>query len=85
MQKLFYGEHLLATVIRDPLFSGLFRIQFNQGAISDLANLTRAKDAAETVIERGPPPRDRRHLRWQAPEGPLKARRQARRAIGGRR
>jgi hypothetical protein len=39
----------LATVIPDDLWPGLYRIRFDDGAISDVTNLSRAKDAARTV------------------------------------
>jgi hypothetical protein len=82
--KLYYGEHLLATIVPDSLWQGLFRIDFFRGPISDLGNLARIKDAAESIAERGPPPRNRQHLRWKPSETPLKAKGQAHRAIRGR-
>jgi hypothetical protein len=50
----------LATVIPDDLWPGLYRIHFNDGAISDVCNLTRAKDAAVAITDRYG-----RAFRWQ--------------------
>jgi hypothetical protein len=55
----------IATVIPDRQHPDLFRINWPSGETSDIANLTRAKDAAEIAAERGPPPRNRRDLRWK--------------------
>jgi hypothetical protein len=35
------------------------------GRCSDMANLSRAKDAAAAIAERGPPPRNRRRFHWK--------------------
>ena len=66
-----HGSRSLLIVIADPVWAGMYRIQWPDGTLSDLANLTRIKDAAEAITERGPPSRNRRDLCWkQAGEPP---------------
>jgi len=43
----------------------MWRIQWPDGGTSDMTNLTRAKDAAAAICERGPPRRARRLLQWK--------------------
>ena len=45
---LYYGNNRnpLLTVERDSEYTGMYRIRFPDGGLSDMANLTRAKDAA---------------------------------------
>jgi hypothetical protein len=57
------GKKPLARVISDV--SGLWRIEWPDGILSDIVNLSRAKDAAAEVMDRGPPRRDRRRFRWK--------------------
>ena len=59
------GTRSLATVIPDAQWPGMWRIAWPDGRISDMANLSRAKDAAMAIAERGPPRRDARHLHWK--------------------
>jgi hypothetical protein len=40
---------LLATVEPDALWAGIFRVRFRDGHLTDLINLTRAKDAAVSL------------------------------------
>jgi hypothetical protein len=54
----------LATIIPDVVHPGMYRVWAN-GQLSDLANLTRAKDAAFLIAQRGPPHRGRNGLHWQ--------------------
>jgi hypothetical protein len=54
----------LATVIPDVVHRGMWRV-WADGHLSDLGNLTRAKNAAFLIARRGPPPRDRHVLHWQ--------------------
>jgi hypothetical protein len=48
---LFHGNNrnLLLTVEPDSKYAGMYRIRFPDGGLSDMANLTRAKDAAVTL------------------------------------
>jgi hypothetical protein len=55
----------LAVVAPDDL-CGLYRIYFDHGAISDLGNLSRVKDAATLVAADGPPRRNPDHLHWKS-------------------
>jgi hypothetical protein len=40
------GRNPLVTVEPDSKYSGMYRIRFSDGGLSDMVNLTRAKDAA---------------------------------------
>jgi hypothetical protein len=70
--NLHYGsaKHPIAEVIPDKAWPGMWRVKTADGWLSDMANLSRAKDAAVAIAERGPPARDAKLLRWQtAPLG----------------
>ena len=67
-----YGsaKHPVAEVVPDKTYPGMWRVRTPDGWLSDMANLTRAKDAAMAIAERGPPARNRQRLHWQiAPVG----------------
>ena len=40
---------LLATVDPDRQWAGMYRVRFRDGHLTDMANLTRAKDAAASL------------------------------------
>jgi hypothetical protein len=40
---------LLATVVPDPDWDGMWRVRMPNGNVSDRVNLTRAKDAAQLL------------------------------------
>jgi hypothetical protein len=63
---LHYGsaQSPLATVVPDNRWPGMWRIAWPDGRITDMVNLSRAKDAAGAIVERGPPARNRKALRW---------------------
>ena len=75
-QVLFYGDARtpLARVVPDNDHPSLWRIHWPDGRTSTPANLTRAKDAASAIAERG---RDHRRLHWQQDrsDSPREARR----------
>ena len=50
----------IALVVPDSVYSGMYRIRWPSGELSDMVNLSRAKDAAMAICERGPPRRDPR-------------------------
>ena len=54
---LHYGsaQNPLATVVPDDRWPGMWRIASPDGRLSDMVNLSRAKDAAVAIAERGPP------------------------------
>jgi hypothetical protein len=64
---LLYGRarRPLATVVPDTRWPDMWRIAWPDGQLSDMVNLTRAKDAAVAIAERGPPGRLRKLLRWE--------------------
>ena len=45
--------------------SPMWRIKWPDGHLSDMVNLSRAKDAAVAIAERGPPARYRRMFNWK--------------------
>ena len=60
------GAHsALALVMPDDHWPGMWRVHWPDGALSDMVNLTRARDAAAAIAERGPPRRNPLCLRWQ--------------------
>ncbi len=65
--RLLYGRARcpLATVVPDTRWPDMWRIAWPDGQISDMVNLTRAKDAAVAIAERGPPSRYQRLLWWK--------------------
>jgi hypothetical protein len=60
---LHYGNapEPMAWIIPD---GQLWRIKWPDGRVSDYGNLSRIKDAAASICERGPPARNRRRFRW---------------------
>jgi hypothetical protein len=60
---LHYGNapEPMAWIIPDDQ---LWRIKWPDGRLSDYCNLSRIKDAAASICERGPPARNRRRFRW---------------------
>jgi len=60
----------LVLVVPDLDWPGMWRIAWPDGQLSDLVNLSRAKDAAEAISERGPPIRDRRRFNWHRLDSP---------------
>lgn len=65
-EGLYYGgaRTPVAIVIPDPLFPGMWRIWCDD-RLSDSGNLTRIKDAAVSIAERGPPQRNVLRLHWK--------------------
>ena len=52
----------------DDRYPTMWRIHWPDGSVSDMVNLTRAKDAAQAIAQRGPPPqppRNRRSFHWK--------------------
>jgi hypothetical protein len=47
----------MALVVPDARWPGMWRISWPDGQLSDMANLTRIKDAAVIICGRGPPQR----------------------------
>jgi hypothetical protein len=62
-------------VVSESVYPGMYRIRWPSGELSDMVNLSRAKDAALAICERGPPRRDPRLFRWEIDrrERPAKA------------
>jgi len=65
--ELFYGTARapLARAVPDDRYPSMWRIAWPDGRVSDMTNLTRARDAAAAICERGPPARNRRLFRWE--------------------
>jgi hypothetical protein len=66
--SLRYGKRTAAIlhVVADKTYAGMWRIRFPDGALSDMANLTRAKDAALDHAQRIT--RDTKRHRIQRPQ-----------------
>jgi hypothetical protein len=47
--RLLLRGRLLATILPDEKWPGMWRVQLHGGHLSDMVNLTRAKDAAVTL------------------------------------
>jgi hypothetical protein len=64
---LFYGgsRKPLFRVVPDADHPGMWRVLHRDGSLSDMANLTRAKDAAFVMADRGPPRRNQSLLQWK--------------------
>jgi hypothetical protein len=75
--QLHYGSARVAlvVVVPDDRWPGMFRLAWPSGEISDMVNLSRARDAAVAVCTRGPPQRDQLLFRWESHplETPAKA------------
>jgi hypothetical protein len=65
--QLHYGQAQAALVRVEPdsVYTGMWRIVWPDGRASDMVNLTRAKDAALLLCQRGPPARDLARLDWR--------------------
>src|SRR4029453_7544005 len=59
------AKHPLAEIIPDANWPGMWRVRWPDGSLSHLTNLSRARDAAIAIAERGPPARNRRLLSWR--------------------
>src|SRR5262245_33422124 len=64
---LHYGgsQKPIFSVAADAIHPGMWRVVLPDGSLSDMANLTRAKDAAFVMADRGPPRRNQSLLRWR--------------------
>ena len=64
--RLRYGKSTkaLAEVIPDDEYAGMWRIRWPDGQLSDMVNLTRAKDAARVLAMRDLPTGNDKPLRW---------------------
>jgi hypothetical protein len=47
--NLMHGERVIASLIRDRDFPHLYRVKLPDGFVSDMVNLTRAKEAARLL------------------------------------
>jgi hypothetical protein len=55
----------LAWVVPYELWPQMWRVHWPDGSISDMVNLTRAKDAAVTIANRSAASHDRRMFHWE--------------------
>jgi len=64
---LFYGDSRkpIFRVVPDDFYPDMWRVMHPDGSLSDMANLTRAKDAAFVMADRGPPRRNQSLLHWK--------------------
>ena len=52
-------------MVPDAVYPDMWRVALTDGSLSDMTNLTRAKDAAVVMADRGPPRRNQSQLRWK--------------------
>ena len=64
---LHYGSSRkpIFRVVPDAIHPGMWRVVLPDGSLSDMANLTRARDAAFVMADRGPPRRNQYLLQWK--------------------
>jgi hypothetical protein len=55
----------MVVVVPDDRWPGMYRLACLDDQLSDMANLSRAKDAAVAICERGPPRRNQHLLQWK--------------------
>ena len=67
-QELRYGSARtpLVRVVPDAVYPNMWRMVWPGGRVSDLVNISRIKDAAAAICERGPPARDPRCFHWES-------------------
>jgi hypothetical protein len=67
---LHYGnvQTPLVRVEPDAVWPRMWRMVWPDGLVSDMGNLSRIRDAAAVICERGPPIRNRRRFNWKAAE-----------------
>jgi hypothetical protein len=80
VQSLFYGDSrtAIAQVIPNADHPSLWRVRWPDGQLSMMTNLTRAKDVAAAMAERGPPARDPARLRWRSDRSDARSARRGR-------
>jgi hypothetical protein len=64
---LHYGnaQATMVRVVPDDQWPRMWRMIWPDGQLSDMANLSRIRDAAAVICERGPPARNRRSFHWK--------------------
>jgi hypothetical protein len=69
--RLHYGKSskILAWVRPDPQYPDMWRVHLADGHVSDMVNLTRAKDAATVLARRRYPVLTRDAWHWSSTEG----------------
>jgi hypothetical protein len=55
----------MVRVVPDDRWPGMWRMIWPDSQLSDLGNLSRIRDAAAVICERGPPARNRRRFHWK--------------------
>jgi len=70
MHNLYFGRRKLAEVVPDDRWSGMWRVKLPNGQLSDMVNLTRAKDAAMALARKVEPKllgggRQTKSLKWK--------------------
>jgi len=75
----------LVRVVPDAVYPDLWRIIWPDDRVSELANISRIKDAAVVICTNGPPPRNPQRLHWELDRSnsPSEAPRSTRRDLPG--
>jgi hypothetical protein len=55
----------MVRVIPDGRWPDMWRMLWPDGQVSDMTNLSRIKDAASEICQRGPPARNGQRFRWK--------------------
>jgi hypothetical protein len=71
LPALHYGNARLPMIeiVPDDHWPSMWRMVGPSGQLSDMTNLSRIKDAAATICERGPPARNRLRFHWRQANG----------------
>ena len=70
--QLYCGSRLLLRVVPDDRWANMWRVQWPDGRLSDMVNLSRAKDAAVAYAQRAGH-HDARRYKWRMDQSPTKA------------
>jgi len=62
---LYYGRRLVATVVPDDIYSGMWHVVLPNGWRSDMVNISRAKDAAHGIAEKWTGDRHASRYTWK--------------------
>jgi hypothetical protein len=73
--RLYIGTKTVAVIVPDTVYAGMWRIRRADGSLSDMANLTRARDATIAMVLRelntGKTPSEAPYVRAEGKGAPL--------------
>jgi hypothetical protein len=62
---LYHANARLVRIVPDDVHPNMWRMLWPDGRLSDMANLSRIKDAAAVICEREAPGKDRLRFHWK--------------------